>query len=164
MENNRRWEKINDKIYNLFINDEKIGEMTIDFKTLDTIFKTSTAEFKTQRSGFWKSNIEVYDKDGKTIAKTSTDKWYSHFSTLKYFEKKFRFEVRNNPMVEFAILDENETVLAYALSLENKQICINITSSVNNNDPVLDYLIWQSFHHIANENFGRNYIFTTKNS
>jgi hypothetical protein len=148
----RVWEKINNEQYQLIGDEVAVGILQIDFKTMNAVFKTFENEFYFTRKGVWKSKLDISDKNGAIIAKNYFEKWYDHQSILEYNGKKYKFAVRNNPMAEYAILDDEKLILAYGLHPENSKIKVKITRQDAYLDYVLDALIWLSFATVAEEN------------
>jgi len=81
--------------------------------------------------------------------------------TLEYKGQKFRLKIRNNPLAEYVIFDENQNeLLAYGLKTENHQCKVGIHSS-GDTDYLFDFLLWYSFLPIAQENMGDSFLFQT---
>ena len=112
-------------------------------------------------NGFWSSSITVKDENEAVVLRSYTEKWYANSSILEYKGQKFRLKIRNNPLAEYVIFDENQNeLLAYGLKVENHQCKVAIQSSGDKNY-LFDFLLWYSFLPIAQENMGDSFVFQT---
>ena len=68
-------------------------------------------------------------------------------------------KIRNNPLAEYVVFDEDEEVLAYGLDTNSGKAIVRINS--NTSDFLLDYLLWYVFLPFAQENIGDNFEFQT---
>jgi hypothetical protein len=158
--NLKRWEKKNENSFVFFVDEAQVADLTFDLKTYNAVLKTQNQEYFFTRKGFWKTSLEILDKKEVQIAKLYFEKWYSHMSTIEYKNRKLNCTTRNNPMLEVVMLENKKTVLAYGLQLENGVIHINISSTQQSIDPILEALIWFAFIPIATENtIGSNFKF-----
>ncbi|CAN5748463.1 hypothetical protein BH10BAC3_BH10BAC3_40940 [soil metagenome] len=103
--------------------------------------------------------MEVCSKDGRIIAKVYDEKWYANSSILEYNGRRYQLMVRNNPLAEWAIRENDHDLLAYRIYAGNGKVGVKITSSNNNQDYLLDFLLWYLFVPIATENPGDNFFF-----
>ena len=156
----KRWIKNADFDYSLLIDEIESGRMAIQFQTIgnNATFNIGESEFKLNRTGFWKSTIEITDAAGRIILKTYPEKWYANSSIIDFEDKKYQLVIRNNPMAEFVIKENDQDMLAYGLDSEDGKLKVRITTSKESN-MILDFLLWYLFVPIANENFGESYLF-----
>jgi hypothetical protein len=155
------WNKTNEGNYSFSVANKEIGNMEISYASLDrkAICHIEDNDFIIKRTGFWKSTIEISNLAGQTIAKIYPEKWYANTWTFDYNEKKYKVIVRNNPLAEYAILDNSNELAAYGLTTDNGKINVRITTPSNNSDFLFDFLLWYLFVPIATENMGDNFIF-----
>jgi hypothetical protein len=115
--------------------------------------------FTLKYNGFWKSNFEIKDENDVVILKSYTEKWFAHSTILEYKDKKLKLQIRNNPLAEYVIFDDDKELLAYGLYIDNGKASVKIAT--NSNDYLLDYLLWYLFVPIAQENIGEHFVFNT---
>jgi hypothetical protein len=154
----KNWKKIGTSTYTFSINDKEVGVLEIILNSIDSraIAKTEKGEFTVRRTGFWKTKIEILDKEKKIIANAYAEKWYANSLILEFKSKKYKLQNRNNPLSEWAITDGDKTILAYGLNTCNINGLVNmkITGSENNEEELFDYFLWYLFAPIASENMG----------
>ncbi len=150
----RKWVKIDDHTYMFEVDGQEMGRMNLD--TNSTSIKAyCTLENKNyliQRTGFWKNSLEVLNEQGELIAKTYREKWFSNESKLEMDHKKYTLTLRNNPIAEWAIMDDKTTLLAYGLMVEKGKTHIKISAAPDHENVLMDYLLWFLFYPIAVEN------------
>ncbi|MBI3235089.1 MAG: hypothetical protein HYZ42_13820 [Bacteroidetes bacterium] len=78
---------------------------------------------------------------------------------LEFEGEKYKLLCRNNPLAEWAILKDNQLVLAYGITTENKKVVVKITGLDKPSNYILDCLLWYLFLPIAMENSDDNLIF-----
>jgi hypothetical protein len=161
----KNWKKIGISKYSFLIDDNEIGTLDITLNSSDSkaTARIHNEEFIIKRTGFWKTVIEINDSDNKLIAKVFPEKWYASSFTLDFNSSKYRLLIRNNPLAEYAIINENnEEILVYGLNTgnDNGMVNLKITNSKGNNHYLLDILLWYLFVPIATENMGENFAFT----
>jgi hypothetical protein len=156
----KHWKSLGDNTYILFNSEKESGKFTF-FNTLNSkaIAIQNEQEFHFTRTGFWKSKIEISDKLGQKIAEIYAEKWYSNAHILDYKNKSYKLVVRNNPMAEWVLLDNNKEILAYQLSTQNGKATVKITSASEENEVLFDYILWYLFRPIALENTGEDLSF-----
>ena len=157
----KNWKKTKAGVYSFTIDNNEIGTMEISYESLEreAICRFEGNEFVFKRTGFWKSTIEISNQAGQTIAKIYPEKWYASSWTFDYYEKKYKVIVRNNPLAEYAILDNSAELAAYGLITNNGSVNIRITSSAKSSDLLFDFLLWYLFVPIATENMGDSFTF-----
>lgn len=158
----KKWIKIEQGAYQLSIDDAIVAEMKIDYNSLKGNAEISIGNetYLIKRTGFWKTGIEITNSAGKIILKVYNDKWYANSSVLEYSDKKYTLKVRNNPLVEWAIIDDDKKdLLAYGLSNENRINGVKITANNVENILLFDCLLWYLFVPIAEENSSDSLLF-----
>ena len=157
----KKWEKSGERSYTFSINDRETGVLalfpnTLESKATATIGKDT---FTIKRTGFWKSSIEISDAQGQTVAKVYHEKWYNNSFVLEYAGKTYKLLMRNNPLAEWAILEDDAVLLAYGLDTANGKAALKITAGKVDSDPLLDFLLWYLFLPVAAENCGDDFVF-----
>ena len=164
----KKWTKSELTKYFFSIDNIEIGTLEIFSNTLDgkAIAKIGDNEFIIKRTGFWKSAIEITDQSDAIIAKVYAEKWYAHTLNLDFKTTKYKVSIRNNPLAEWAIIEGNKDLLVYGLNIENSNGMVNVKigSAEDNNDYILDYLLWYLFVPMAEEEMGDNFTFTMFNN
>jgi hypothetical protein len=161
MSDMKKWIKTGESNYAFIVNDKERGQMIFHPQTIaskaDIVLDGNN--YLLQRKGFWKTQLELLDGNGFSLMRTYHEKWYAHSSVLEYESKKYKLLVRNNPLAEWAILDNNKEWLAYGLTADKGTTGVKITSAAENNDWLLDFLLWYLFVPVAQENSGDNAAF-----
>lgn len=160
----KNWVKIGTSKYKFLVDHKEIGTLDISLSSTDSkaIAKINNNEFIIRRTGFWKTVVEITDQNNILIAKVFPEKWYANSLTLDFNSSKYKLLIRNNPLAEYAILNQNKVILAYGLNTgnDNGMVNLKITNSEGNNHYILDMLLWYLFVPIAAENMGDNFTFT----
>ena len=86
-------------------------------------------EFQIKKTGFWKSHLEISDKNGQIIAKVYSEKWYANSYILEFEDKKYKLLVRNNPLAEWTIQENDLDLLSYGLTTDNGKPSIKISTT-----------------------------------
>jgi hypothetical protein len=161
----KSWTKIGEAHYAFSLDDKHEGTLKISPNSKDSkaIIKIGQEDFTIRRVGFWKTAVEITDKTNTNIGKLYGEKWYAHTFVLDYKGTKYKLVIRNNPLSELAIMQENKLVLAYGLDA-GERIQVKITSSENHQDYLLDCLLWYLFVPIATENMGDDFTFVMRSS
>jgi hypothetical protein len=157
----KQWIKKDEFNYAFLIDGAQIGTMEIHFSTAASkaICTISDKQFEINRTGFWKSNLEITDSNNAIVLKAYPEKWYANTSIIEWETNRCKLIVRNNPLAEFVVTtNDDHDMLAYSLATENREVKIRI-STTGNPDTILDFLLWYKFLPIANENFGDAYSF-----
>jgi hypothetical protein len=157
----KHWEKTQDGTYTFSVDSNEIGKMEISYDSLErkAICNYEETDFIIKRTGFWKSTIEIANETGQIIARMYPEKWYASSWILDYKKKHYKVIVRNNPLAEYAILDNSSELAAYGLITDNGRVTVRITTSNQNTDFLLDFLLWYLFVPIATENMGDTFTF-----
>jgi hypothetical protein len=157
----KHWKKTVEGNYTFYVDNYEAGAMEIFYATLErkAICRIESNEFVIKRTGFWKSTIEINNETEQAIARVYPEKWYASSWTLEYNDNLYRLIVRNNPLAEWAILDNSLEVAAYGLSTDNGKIRVRITTSDPTSDYLFDFLLWYLFVPIATENMGDSFAF-----
>lgn len=156
----KQWVKNTDSSYTFWVDEKKAGEMNINFNTIavKAICLIGEKMLEIKRTGFWKSTIEITGSNEAVVLKTYPEKWYAHSSAIEFENKKYQLILRNNPMAEYAVTENDKDILAYGLDAENRELKVRISTS-GNPGIIFDFLLWYLFLPIANENFGDTYSF-----
>ncbi len=153
MQTIKKWVKIGDAVFTLWDNNQQIGTMEI---ALATSGRKATANFggkqvTIKKTGFWKSNLEILDSNGQILAKIYAEKWYGSSFILEYGTKQYKLLLRNNPLAEWVLQNNNEDLLAYGLSTQKGKASIKITTASVKPDYLFDFILWYLFFPIAVE-------------
>lgn len=161
----KQWLKNSDFDYSLWVQEKEIGKMEIQFNTIASkaICTIDGNNVEIKRTGFWKSNLEITDRNEKVILKTYPEKWYANTSIIEFENKKYKLIIRNNPLAEYAVTEDDKVIAAYGLDTGNGELKVSISTSGNDN-LIFDFLLWYLFLPVANENFGNTYSFTVLQS
>lgn len=154
------WVKQDDFTYHFIQNGQKAGEMKINITSLHTTANcfVNDSSFEIKRKGFWKTVVEITNEQGDVTLTAAPEKWYVSSYLAAYGNRKLKLTVRNNPLAEFVLIENEKEILAYGLNTENKKLVVKI-SEAENCDTLLHYLLWYLFVPVANENFGNDYSF-----
>ena len=157
----KNWKKTNEGIYAFFADSAEIGKMELLNNSSESkaVCFIKNNQFTIKRTGFWKSTIEISNKAGQTIIKVQPEKWYATYWTIDYNNKKYKLTVRNNPLSEWAILDNSKEIAAYGLFMDNDRLAVKITNSNESSDFLFDFLLWYLFAPIATENMDDSFTF-----
>lgn len=157
----RKWIKLDENKFSLVAGNKTLGEMQISTKTtaLTATCKIGEEDFTIKRTGFWKSAVEMLDSKGGLVAKTHNEKWYANSLILEYGNKKYKIILHNNPLAEYAIIDEGQTLLSYGLHSDSGKIGIKITVNKDHSHLLFDLLLWYLFVPIVIENTGDDFGF-----
>ena len=152
----KNWQKVGENKYSFTIDDNEIGVMEIanDSWDMKALVKIGSYEIIIRRTGFWKTSIEIINGNNTIIAEVHPEKWYSNSFTLNYKEKKYTLITRNNPLAEWAIIENNNDLLSYELNsdIANGLVNIKISTSENNQDYIFDLLLWYLFVPMSTKN------------
>ncbi len=153
----KQWIKTADFNYRFLVDDNETGKMEIQLNTIanKAICTIEGKELMIRRTGFWKSNIEITDQNGMVILKTYPEKWYANSLVIEFENQKLQLSIRNNPLAEFVISEQQKEMLAYGLATENGKAGVRISSS-DKSPLILDFLLWYLFIPIATENLSDN--------
>ena len=159
MENSKKWIKTNELSYAFEVDGKPIGTLEISYTNFDrkALFLIHNQKFTLKYNGFWKSNFEIKDENDTVILKSFTEKWYANSTILEYKGIQFKLKIRNNPLAEYVIFEDDKEILAYGLTTNSGKAIVRINS--NTSDFLFDYLLWYVFVPIAQENMGDNFVF-----
>lgn len=161
MQTSKKWKKNNSSSFTLWNNNKEIGTMEIALGTLE---RKAIANFEGQsivirKTGFWKNNLEITDQNQQIIAKIYSEKWYASSLIVEYNNKKYKLVARNNPLAEWALLNNNEDLLAYGLATQDRKPCVKITTADVKPEYIFDFILWYLFLPIATEQSGDDLTF-----
>lgn len=153
METSKKWVKGEDSVFTLWDNNQQIGTMEIARGTSD---RKATAliqdkEFQIKKTGFWKSHLEIAGKNGQIIAKVYSEKWYANSYILEFENKNYKLVVRNNPLAEWTIQENDHDILSYGLTTDKGKPSVKITSKTSGTKYLFDFILWYLFLPIATE-------------
>jgi hypothetical protein len=157
----KNWKKTKEGNYSFSVDNKQIGTMEISYASLErkAICNIENNVFIIKRTGFWKSTVEINNQTGQTIAKLYPKKWYANSWTLDFKEKELEVIVRNNPLAEYAIIDNSKELAAYGLTTENGNLTVRVTTLDESSGFLFDFLLWYLFVPIATENMGDSFTF-----
>lgn len=161
METNRNWKKLSEEKYLFYVGEKKIGELEYQTSKWNrsAIINIEGQLYSIQHSGFWKSKLQILNYKSHVVLKAYSEKWFSSQTTLEYKGVKLHLKIRNNPLAEFVITNETSELLSYSLETNGGTVVTNIISLPENDDYLLDFLLWYLFQPIAQENAGENMVF-----
>lgn len=161
MESNRNWKKITEQKYLFWVGEKKIGELELRYPKWKSgaVFNIEGQIYTIEHFGLWKDKLQVSDYNGNVILKGYSEKWFSNQTTLDYQNTKLQLKIRNNPLAEFVIANEVSELLSYSLETNGGKIVTKIISLPENEDYLLDFLLWYLYQPIAQENAGDNLVF-----
>jgi hypothetical protein len=151
----KKWEKKDKNLFVFSVDNREIGSLQLQPTSLSQK-ATALLEGKAytiQRTGFWKTKIEIIDELENTIARVSSEKWYSRYSKLEYKFHTYRLLLRNNPLAEWVVFDGSHELMSYRL-LTQKGITmstIEMKDQRHKPDYLLDFLMWYLFIPVAHE-------------
>jgi len=153
MQTVKKWVRDSNTIFSLWDNNQQIGTMEI---ALGTMVRMATAQFGNRKiiikkTGFWKNHLEITDSNGQLIARAYPEKWYAHSYILETDNKKFKLLIRNNPLAEWALQDNNKDMLAYGLGIQEGKPIVKITTASAATNYLFDFILWYLFLPIATE-------------
>lgn len=161
METNRNWKKLSEEKYLFYVGEKKIGELEYQTSKWNrsAIINIEGQLYSIQHSGFWKSKLQILNYKSNVVLKAYSEKWFSSQTTIEYKGVKLHLKIRNNPLAEFVITNEASELLSYSLETNGGTVVTNIISLPENDDYLLDFLLWYLFQPIAQENAGDNLVF-----
>jgi hypothetical protein len=156
----RKWMKQSDTRYTFSLEGQERGVMEIQRNTMSGKAHCTLdgGSFTIQRTGFWKSSMEVTDEKGNLVVKVSPEKWYASSWKVSSQGKTYQLKVRNNPLAEYVLIDSGKDILAYGLASTKEGLRLKISDS-GSHDLIFDFLLWYLFIPVANENFAGDYLF-----
>ncbi|MCX6319957.1 MAG: hypothetical protein NTW29_21945 [Bacteroidetes bacterium] len=156
----KKWVKQNGSRYAFSVEGQERGVMEIQRNTMSgkALCTLDGRSFTIQRTGFWKSSIEVTDDSGNLLLKVSPVKWYASSWEVKSHDKTYQLKVRNNPLAEYVLIDSGKDILAYGLASTKEGLRLRVSDS-GSHDLMFDFLLWYLFIPVADENFAGDYLF-----
>jgi hypothetical protein len=156
MPTNINWQSIGPNKFNLMINHELIGEFeaTNGLVTRDAkIFVAASGENYTVKSpGFWMQRVEIANAQGETVLKASPEKWYANSLIFNFGGQDYKLKIRNNPLAEWVIQNNNTDILAYGLQADNGKVSTRISVGSAHVPVLFHFLLWYLFKDISLEN------------
>lgn len=153
METSRKWVKGENSVFTLWDNNQQIGTMEIARGTSDrkATVLIQDKEFQIKKTGFWKSHLEIAGKNGQIIASVYSEKWYANSYILEFEDKKYKLLVRNNPLAEWTIQENDHDILSYGLTTDKGKPSVKISSMDSVPNYLFDFILWYLFLPIATE-------------
>lgn len=154
---NKHWTNIGENTYALLRGDIEVGKFKF-FNTLNSkaVAESKENEFHFKRISFWKNTVEISDKAGLIIAKIFSEKWYASSYILEYNNQHYKVVLRNNPLAEYVIIDNETEILAYGLTTHQGKAIVRINSNADEINILFDFILWYLFRPIAIENTGED--------
>jgi len=161
METNRNWKKITEKKYLFLVGEKKIGELELgsSLRNRSAIINVEGQLYTLIHSGFWKRKLQILDYKGNVVLKAYPERWFSNDTTVTYQNANLHLKIRNNPLAEFVITNEISELLSYSLETNEGIVVTKIISLPENENYLLDFLLWYLFRPVAEENSGDRLIF-----
>lgn len=153
----KKWQKVSDTKYEFWVQNQVNGSLEIDFSAWSqkAIFNTPEGTFYLKTKGFWQNKIQIEDKNAVVVLEVLSEKWYANHWIILVDNRKYRLNIRNNPLAEYVIASDKQELIAYGLDAKSgEKIATKITHSVEpkNIHFLFDYLLWYLFMPIAQEN------------
>jgi hypothetical protein len=109
--------------------------------------------FTLRQTGFWKTKCEIRDSNQNIIAKISPQSRNDSSWQIDYKKSNYKVLLRNNPLAEFVITQNNAEILAYGLDSSDNVLSTRIKENTGS-DIMLHCILWYFFLPVANENMG----------
>ena len=110
-----------------------------------------------KRVGHWKWNIAICtDNMQQNVLIAVVDKCYGNTFNIKVENKEYQLIIRNNPLVDYAIMENGKDLLTYGLATENGVLTLRLSTGEKSNY-YFDFLLWYLFLPTATENFRHHY-------
>jgi len=147
----KEWRKNGKDDYSLFLNNEEQTNLTFSTKSMKrpATFKLNGKAYIIQRSGFWKTKLEILDEHGIILAQASPRSWFSSGYLFKYKSHSYTVILKNSPLAQWKIMEGNVEIMHYGLK-SNKEVVISENS--NQHDVIFDVLLWYLMEPIVTEN------------
>ena len=161
MNTTRNWQKGNEKKYIFSVGEKKIGELDLSYKRLKTtaLLNFNRELFTIEQRGFWKNRLQILDAKGNSILTVTHQNWFSNATKMLYNNCEFELKIRNNPLVEIVLTQNQKEILSYGLKPNNGKITIAIQSNQEKENYLFDFLLWFLFRPIAQEQIGDDFTF-----
>lgn len=163
METTKTWQKVSESKYIFWVGEKKIGELELLYSkwNRNALMNIEGQLYTFEQTGFWKNSWRILDYKGNVVLIAYNEKWFSRKTTLVYKNDTLQFIIRNNSLVEFAIVKGDLELLSYGLKTHHGKVFTQITTAEGNKDYLLDFILWFLFSPIAHENSGDNLVFHT---
>lgn len=154
MEQTRRWTENTPGNYSLLEGNKTMATMQVIAHNMAQLAhaKCNGRNYTIEKTGFWKTNIEVKDENGHVLMHLKPEKWYSSSYLLTYEGDELNVTVRNNPLVEYNITCNGHEQARYKLSVvDGSHEAITEVENPSGN-LLFDCLLWYIFLPITKEN------------
>lgn len=162
METNcKNWKKSGEGNYTLYQDQNPIGDLSIQTNLFKrkAVLRINDQTYTLRQTGFWQNNIEIVDAQGQVVLKTRRQKWYSNTAAIEFEGRQLHLVIRNNPLVEFVILEHEREILSYGLAVKEGKVVTRIQAENHNRSYLLDFYLWYLFAPVAHENMGEDVTF-----
>lgn len=152
-----RWEQQSQTNFTLYDGGQLIGEMKMDYATLQQQAQCTMngQQFIIRRTGFWKTGVEMVETGSdKMLLQAAPKKWYSNRLDVSAEGENVELKIWNNPLAEWALEKDGQTVLAYGLSTDEGRAGVRIRAAMDHVSLHYHFLLWYLFFPVALENGG----------
>ncbi len=153
----KNWNKTGELSYVLKRNGVDAGEVKFPESSLVRVatFETETEKYTLERRGLLKIALEINNGKGKPVLNAVQEKWYKNSYDVNFGARKLKMVIRNNPLAEFALLNNNEREInSYGLKVKDKKPFIEMKGEEEENNVLFDFLLWSLIKPAANESCG----------
>jgi len=148
----RTWSKSGENIYALTSKGEERGTLTITRPGKEACVKLGKMNYSISSKGLLKYFLEVTDEKGNTVLKITQDNWYSSKWEMVYNFKKYRLEMKSFSLACYKLYSGENEVLSYGIKTEKCRVVPDIKSNTNDNELLLDFVLWFLLYPILFEN------------
>ncbi len=146
------WIKISEQEFHLKEKDALLATMKLNAgKATCHIGKRS---LQIHKKGFWHTQLELADSSGQVLTILKPVTWFGHRWSFHLYGQDYELLVRNNPLAEFAVRQQNRDVVAYGLKTQNGRVAAVISDHRTKALPEIDLLLWYLFLPVAQEATG----------
>ena len=155
----KSWKKVGDTYY-LFLNQEVVGSLHIhDYSHQVCEIKIKDKKYILTKTGRWLTGFKITDESENEIGFANAEKWYANNLGLSLNNETYKIEVRNNPLVEWYIIDSSGFEIA-SCGMKATNSKIEVELNAKNTNLMLEFILWYLFLPIALENFASDIPFT----
>jgi len=149
----RRWTENTPGNYSLMDDNKTMATMQITAYDVTQLANVSCygKKYTIEKTGFWKTNIELKDENGHVLMHLKPEKWYSSNYLLQYEGDELKVAVKNNPLVEYSITRNGHEQANYKLSITAPNKKVAMIASNPSGNLLFDCVLWYIFHPIVNE-------------
>lgn len=158
MEKTKKWNKIDTQTYAL-VQDEITLAKLIKKNSKNAAIELNNKSYTLKiKSAIFFSSMEIIDEYNETVVTMNPKKWYSTTFTITFNKELYELKIRNNPLAEYVLVQNNLECLAYGITTNSStnKLAIKIEEPNQNQSPLLHAILWYLLEPIAKENFGDN--------